>query len=186
LSTLVRDLSDKELQEIAATINLEFKRAAVHIIAAGRKLQKAKLRAGYGQFERLFRDHPHPIRTPIQCSARYGRMLIGIVQHPVLGRSEHCSVLPHTVSALYALSKLPAPVVTRGIEDEIVRPDMQRHDVKLLKEEAPLADPKDRAKHREQQEKRRISELLRRVWNKYPKHRLYLINELRGLQEEDK
>jgi hypothetical protein len=182
---VTRGLSETELQEIAASVNLEFKRAAVHIIAAGRKLQQAKDRAGYGQFERLFMDHDNPVRNPIRCTARYARQFLNIAQHPVLNRSEHSSVLPHTVRTLYLLSKLPALVVARGIEDAQIRPDMQAHDVKLLKDEAPVADPEERAKHREKREKRRISDTLRRLWQKYPQHRGFYINEVRGLEEED-
>ncbi len=182
---VTRTLTETELQEIAASVNLEFKRAAVHIIAAGRKLQKAKRAAGYGQFERLFEDHPNHVRNPIRCTARYARQFLAIAEHPVLNRAEHSSALPHTVRTLYALSKLDAAVVERGIADEQVRPDMQFHDVKLLKEEAPIPDPAERAKRRDQQARRRFADMLRRFWRKYPRLRGFMVNEMRGLEDEE-
>ena len=182
---IARSLTDGELQDIADTVNLSFAKAAKHIIAAARALQKAHDRAGYGQFERLFADHPNHVQNPIQCTARYARQYLSIARHPVLNRPEHSSVLPAAVRTLYLLSKLPALVVARGIEDAQIRPHMQAHDVRLLKEEAPLPNPEDRATRRRKRERRRIADTIQRLWQKYPQHRGYLLNEVKGLEAEE-
>src|SRR5512146_3190151 len=119
---------EAQLQEWAQQVTHAYRKSVAGIIAVGQLLIEAKKAVGHGRFERLFRDHPDHVSPPVGFSSRTGRMLMAIAAHPVLSDRNHGSEMPLSWRTLYELSRHQADVVSRGIVEGVVRPDMERAD----------------------------------------------------------
>ena len=184
LTPIVRKpVAETKLQAIAHTVNRHIGRAAQEIIAAGLELLKAKhgpRAVGHGQFERLFQDHPHPVKEPVRFSSRYGQKLMTIAQHAVLSKGEHRSLLPPAVTTLYALAQLPAATVQRALTSGLIHPEMQERDVVGLRSPAARVAQVRRRTHEPSADaiEREMSDTIRRWWQRYPQARPFLLEEI--------
>jgi hypothetical protein len=72
--------------------------------------------------------------------------------------------------------------VQESIEKGVIHPEMQTVDVRLLAGLEPNTPRAHRAKQRDESEKRSIKRELHRLWERFPKHRSFFINEVRALE----
>jgi hypothetical protein len=63
---------EAELQRVADRVNRHLGRAAAEVLAAGGELLRAKAKS-YGDFGRLFQDHPQPVKNPVRFTRRLRR-----------------------------------------------------------------------------------------------------------------
>ena len=129
---------ERNPQAWATRINAQVDAAVDAIIATGRELVAAKATLKHGDWERLFTGHPKAVLTPVRFSVQTALKLMAIAEHPVLANPAHVRDLPPAWGTLYELSKLPPPVVERGIDDGDITPEMTRADAAQLRPRAEV------------------------------------------------
>ena len=110
-------------------------------IVAGQTLIDARAELPHGEFLRMFHDHENPVTRPLGFGHHTANRLMVIAQHALISNIAHGLHLPVSWRTLYDLSKVPDNLILAGIDNKIVRPDMQRKDIKLLYPAPDLPDP---------------------------------------------
>jgi hypothetical protein len=178
-----KPLAEDKLQAIATRVNRHLDRSVEEVIKAGLELARAKRDVGHGQFERLFRDHPKPVKEPIRITSRWAEKLMRIANHTVLTKSERRSLLPQSVGTLYALAQLPAATVQHALTSGLIYPEMQERDVRLLRDPKAGRPKARRGDMRSDQEiERDIVDTLRGWWQRYPHLHTFIVEEVLALK----
>lgn len=120
---------------------IKFSAAAAAVIATGQSLEKAKDDLGPGNFVIMFKEHPNHVDDPLLFSIRTAQRLMEIGRHALLSEATHVSRLPASWGTLYELTRVPNKYLLRGFDNGMIRPDMQRKDVKLLLPEKKKITP---------------------------------------------
>jgi hypothetical protein len=121
-----------ELEHWAGAINDRLGRAVGAIIEAGRLLVEAKARLKHGEWERLFRGHPHAVPNAVPISVSTGQRLMAIARHPILSNPAHAQHLPRSWTTLYQLTKIDAATLRQSIKDGQVHPGLGRRQAAAL------------------------------------------------------
>ena len=96
------------------------------MVEAGTDLVAAKAKLGHGGFQSLF--EPGKLRI----EQRSAEMLMRIARNCTLANPNNYSILPPTLNALHALSKVDAARLQTAIDAETVFPEMKVTDARLL------------------------------------------------------
>lgn len=115
--------------------------AVARIIAAGKELIKAKSDLEHGEWQNMFKDGEKPVARPIPFTIRTGQYIMSIASHPILTKTNHGSFLPPNWGTLRELAKPKyEALIESGIKNGIVRPDMERKDVRKLLPPVPIRE----------------------------------------------
>jgi len=109
----------------AARIKACWQASVEGIIEAGRLLTEARHAIGHGKWQEMCeKDLPFTPRT--------AQMLMAIAKDPRLTDAKRVSLLPPAWGTLYQLTKLDDKAFDAAIEQKVIRPDMERRDVKVM------------------------------------------------------
>lgn len=121
----------------ALLINGAFRRSYDSTIEAGRLLIAAKEKlAAHGTWLPM-------LETKLDFSPDTAQRLMAIARDERLTNTAHVRFLPRSYSTLHALTKLSDEEFARGIEQNLIRPDMERKDVEIIRP----APHRERAEH---------------------------------------
>jgi hypothetical protein len=183
----VAAVSDALLQKWAHSVTRRYHRvgadAVAGVVAIGRELNQVKARCPHGSFERLFSGHPQVIGSPIPFGIRVAEMYMSVANEPILSNAQHVADLPRSFGALYELSRLPTRVLTEALKTGRISPEMERHDVRLLREprgQRSRRPPRSQSRAR-RNDQRVIAHTLRRLWRRYPEQHPFIIREVHAL-----
>lgn len=111
----------------ALLINGAFRRSYDSIIEAGKLLIAAKEKLGpRGTWLEM-------VETKLDFSPDTAQRLMSIARDERLTNTAHVRFLPRSYSTLHELTKLSDEEFARGIEQNIIRPDMERKDVEIIR-----------------------------------------------------
>lgn len=96
------------------------------IIQTGRLLLEAKEALPHGAFGNM-------IQSDLPFGARTAQMLMAIATDKRLSNPKHVSHLPASWGTLHALTQLSDEEFDRGVQEQIIRPDMERKEVEILR-----------------------------------------------------
>jgi len=96
-------------------------------IDVGRMLIDAKAQLPHGEFGTMIEE-----RLPISRSTAKGYM--AIARHAILSNGQHVGLLPPSWGTLADLARLESDVLQAAIESGAVHPEMQRRDVKVVRQ----------------------------------------------------
>jgi len=175
----------KSLKKDADLANRQYdkfqKFVVVNVIALGDTLLKIREKRPAGQWERLFAGHPSSIDDPIRFGIRYAQMFMAIAQDPIIRDEANHGSLPISPRTLYEITRLSAATKRRALTDGRIHPEMQQHDAVALGKSAqrrPTATMGPRSRVGAQRE---ISDVLRRLWIKFPSERPHFLQEVKAL-----
>jgi len=123
---LIPVMTTKEAASFATRINAHLTEGVAACVEAGRELVDAKSKLRHGEFQGLF--EPGVLRV----DQRTAEMLMNIAKHDVLSKSNNYSSLPAALNTLYALSRLPARTLRKGIEKGTVTSTITIREAKAL------------------------------------------------------
>jgi hypothetical protein len=86
--------AESSLQGWADQITQASGQAVEAILHIGRQLLAARKALRHGEWERLFKGHPHAVERPVPFSVATAKMHMKIAGHPVLSNSNHGNCLP--------------------------------------------------------------------------------------------
>ena len=109
----------------AARITACWRASVEAILEVGRLLEAAKEALPHGEFGKM-------IEAELPFGDRTARMLMTIAGDPRLTDRKHASVLPAHWGTLYELTKFDDEKFEQAVEQKIIRPDMERRDVKVM------------------------------------------------------
>lgn len=104
------------------------------IIQTGRLLLEAKEALPHGAFGKM-------IESDLPFGARTAQMLMAIATDKRLSNPKHVSHLPASWGTLHELTKLSDEEFDRGVQEQIIRPDMERKEVEILRPTPQRAKP---------------------------------------------
>lgn len=110
----------------ALRISARWRASIESIIETGQLLHDAKAALGHGEFEAM-------IARELPFSASTARRLMSIAEDKRLSNRAHAHVLPASWYTLYELTKLSDEEFDRALEQKIIRPDMERKEVELIR-----------------------------------------------------
>jgi hypothetical protein len=110
----------------ALRISARWRQSIESIIETGQLLHDAKAALPHGEFGAMIAD-------ALPFGARTAQMLMAVASDKRLSNPKHVSLLPPSWGTLHALTSLSDDEFTRGIEEKIIRPDMERKDVDNLR-----------------------------------------------------
>lgn len=102
------------------------------ILEVGRLLSAAKGSLPHGGFGAM-------IESELPFSARTAQMLMAIAADKRLTNPNHGSHLPPSWRTMFELTKLSDEEFDRGVHQQIIRPDMERKDVEIIRPTPPRA-----------------------------------------------
>lgn len=123
-----------------ARLEQSMRRSIALAIRLGRQLNEARQQLPHGEFGRLFRDHASPADGGLPFSRSWAFRLMAIASNEVVANVAHAQQLPADLTALYALSRLPADELRQAIAAGQVRPDMRRDEALALLPRDPVDD----------------------------------------------
>ena len=118
----------------ALRINAAWRRSLEAVIETGRLLIDAKSRLKHGQWQAM-------IETQLDFSADTAQRLMAIARDERLTNPAHARFLPRSYTTLAELTKLSDGEFGRGIAEKIIRPDMERKDVEIIRPALQRASP---------------------------------------------
>lgn len=127
---------DRESSYWIERLNNRLGQGIAWIIAVGQDLIAAKNRLLHGEFENMFEQRQ------VKLDLRTAQMLMRIAANRTIAKTNHHSLLPGTVTALYQLSGVEAPQLSRAIKRGDVWPSMTAAEAKTLVRELKGAEPK--------------------------------------------
>lgn len=110
----------------AIRINARWRQSRENIIETGRLLLDAKAACPHGSFE-------NEVMTRLHFSPNVAQRLMAIARDPRLSNPAHVQLLPPSWGTLYELTKLSDEEFDRGVQEQIIRPDMERKEVEILR-----------------------------------------------------
>lgn len=110
----------------ALRINACWRKGIEAIIGTGRLLNEAKESCDRGEFENM-------LETDLAFQPRTAQRLMAIARDTRLTNPTHASLLPASWTTLYELTQLSDDEFDRGVEEKIIRPDMERKDVATIR-----------------------------------------------------
>jgi hypothetical protein len=110
----------------AIRINARWRQSRENIIETGRLLLDAKGACPHGKFEK-------EVVTRLHFSPNVSQRLMAIARDPRLSNPAHVQLLPPSWGTLYELTKLSDEEFDRGVQEHIIRPDMERKEVEILR-----------------------------------------------------
>jgi hypothetical protein len=110
----------------ALRITTRWRTSIESIIETGQLLIDSKLSLEHGQFEAM-------IEVQLPFSSSTARRLMAIASDKRISDRAHVNVLPASWGTLYELTKLSDEEFEGAIEKKIIRPDMERAEVALLR-----------------------------------------------------
>ena len=118
----------------AERIGSEYRRTQESAATIGRILIEAKASLPRGEWGKLTGEGAGTSRGMLPFSARAAQMFMAIARDPRIGNPNHGSDLPIPVSwrAQYELTKLTDEQWESGVATGIIRPEMERQDVRLI------------------------------------------------------
>lgn len=109
----------------ALRINAAWRRSLESVIETGRLLIDAKARLKHGQWEIMVGS--------LDFSPDTAQRLMAIARDERLTNPAHARFLPRSYTTLAELTKLSDGEFGRGIAENIIRPDMERKDVEIIR-----------------------------------------------------
>jgi hypothetical protein len=110
----------------ALRINACWRKGIESIIGTGRLLLEAKDSCSHGDFEAM-------LRHDLAFQPRTAQRLMAIARDHRLTNPTHASLLPASWTTLYELTQLSDDEFDRAIEQNVIRPDMERKDVEIIR-----------------------------------------------------
>lgn len=107
-------------------INACWRKGIEAIIGTGRLLLEAKDACDHGAFESM-------LKRDLAFQPRTAQRLMTIARDHRLTNPTHASLLPASWTTLYELSQLSDSEFERGVQENIIRPDMERKDVEIIR-----------------------------------------------------
>jgi hypothetical protein len=182
VAPVIPAVTDDQLQKWADRITRRYGKLVADVLALGNELTRIKARCPHGNFERMFSGDVHAVANPVPFGIRTAQMFMAIANHPILSQASHGTHLPNSYRTLYELSRLSTSVLTKALEERLIHPEMERQDVGLLKEPREQARQVARTSPRaDANAKREISDVLKRLWQKYPSEHAFLLREVAAL-----
>lgn len=118
----------------ALRINAAWRRSLESVIETGRLLIDAKAQLSkHGQWEQM-------VETQLDFSPGTATRLMSIARDDRLSNPAHGPLLPRSYRTLYELTKLSDDEFNRGVQEKIIRPDMERRDVEIIRPTPRRAD----------------------------------------------
>jgi hypothetical protein len=77
------------------------------------------------------------VKLKLPFDIRTAQRLMAIANHPVISNTTHAPLLPPSWMTLYELSKLPAEILRKKIDNGAITPKMERKDVVALVPKPP-------------------------------------------------
>lgn len=120
---------DRLVADYARQISDRWSDAVGSIVSVGGALIEAKGRLSHGAFQDMVRDS-------LPFGGRTARKLMAVARHPWFKNGLRESVLPPAWSTLYELSRMSEGELDAALSRGLIRPDMDRTDVALLRRPA--------------------------------------------------
>ncbi len=120
------DTLESDPEAWALRINSAWRRSLESVIETGRLLIDAKGRLKHGQWETM-------VETQLDFSSSTAQRLMIVARDSRLSNPAHAQLLPRSLYTLYELTKLDDGQFSYGIEQKIIRPDMERKDVEIIR-----------------------------------------------------
>jgi hypothetical protein len=92
-------------------------------IAVGRALNDLRAASKHGEFGRWFSDHEQPNEGAFPFASSWGRKLMAMAEHPVIGNRSHENDLPTDLNTVYELATMTAPALEAAIDSETASQD---------------------------------------------------------------
>jgi hypothetical protein len=131
-----KDLATVGVKEVCSRYKDMTQAVAENALRIGHLLIDIKedCKRGGMNFTDLFPKDKSEVGQPgkLPFVARTGQMFMAIAENSALQNTKHASYLPGDWTAIYELSRLPAPELTRIIEAGEVHPEMNRTEVKTV------------------------------------------------------
>lgn len=128
---------EKQLNCLCQDVKDELEIGAKAWITAGQRIRDIKEEVGHRNFLRCFSDHDNPVSNALPFGSSTGRRLIAINNRfAAFSNRAHVHTLPSSWGTLYELTKLDECAFAAAIEDGRINPEMQRKDVKSIREGA--------------------------------------------------
>ncbi len=105
------------------------------LIGIGTVLLEAKAKLEHGTFTDM-------VENDLPFGPRQAQYLMAIAGHPVLANPKHTSLLPAAQGTLYALSRIPASDLEKAIDKGLIRPEIQRAEIDIVRGRIPAPAPK--------------------------------------------
>jgi hypothetical protein len=106
----------------AAAISATWQKSVAAVFETGRLLVEAKDTLEHGTFESM-------VNLKLPFGRRTAERLMAIVDHPVISKATHASLLPSSWMTLYELTKVEPEALREAFEDGTINPKMERSDV---------------------------------------------------------
>jgi N6-adenosine-specific RNA methylase IME4 len=110
----------------ALRISARWRASIESIIETGQLLLDAKEALPHGAFGRM-------IESDLPFSARTAQMLMATAADKRLTNPNHGSLLPPSWRTMFELTKLSDEEFDRGVQEQIIRPDMERKDIEQIR-----------------------------------------------------
>lgn len=120
------DTLQRDPEAWALRINAAWRRSLESIIETGRLLMDAKAQLKHGHWQNL-------IDSQLDFSADTAQRLMAIARDQRLTNPAHGRFLPRSYRTLHELTKLSDEEFDRGVQEQIIRPDMERKEVEILR-----------------------------------------------------
>ena len=120
--------------EFVKAINQAWASGPEHIFEVGDLLIEAKKQLPHGQFEAM-------VESDLPFSSSTARKLREIAQDPKLRNRAHAHALPSSWTTLSELQKLKPKAFKKAVNDNQIKPEMQRSDAKRLRRDSTKDDP---------------------------------------------
>lgn len=120
------DVLLQDAEAWALRISARWRASIESIIETGQLLHDAKAALSHGEFGNM-------VKKDLPFGERTAQMLMAIAHDKRLSNPKHVSLLPPSWGTLYALTGLSDDEFERGVEQRIIRPDMERKDVAIIR-----------------------------------------------------
>lgn len=130
---LVRMFDSNDPEAWIARIAEEWRNSVEAIMQVGRSLIEAKAALPHGAFLQMLEDEELPF------GASTAQRLMAVARDRRLSNAAYLQYLPASWGTLYELTKLSDEEFTSAIDQRVIRPDMMRAEVELIR---PLARPR--------------------------------------------
>jgi hypothetical protein len=121
------DVLQDDADAWALRINASWRRSFETVVETGQLLIDAKAKlAQHGTWESL-------VETKLDFSPSVAQRLMAVARDERLTNPAHVQLLPRSYGTLYELTKLSDEEFERGLQEEIIRPDMERKDVQHIR-----------------------------------------------------
>ncbi len=125
----IADADERIVEDCRAAIHVAWQKNLENILNVGRMLVQVKSRISRGRFAIMVNDE-------LPFGARTAQMLMTVAEDKRIANAKHASHLPPSWMTLYNLTRLTDAEFEFGVDAGMIRPDLQRKHIRLIKDAA--------------------------------------------------